>query len=94
MIVSKFLLTVGASLFVQAGAGCFSPTIIEDGRRSGDPALRSMGDGRPRWRPRHERMCAEHDRDAELVRGPSEALAEPNFREATFACIAIDFDST
>ena len=92
MIVSKFLLAVGASLFVQAGAGCFSPTIIED---DGEVVILRYGP----WATasevasKAERMCAEHDRDAELV-ADAEALAEPNFREATFACIAIDFDST
>ena len=66
MIVSKFLLTVGASLFVQAGAGCFSPTIIED---DGEVVILRYGP----WATasevasKAERMCAEHDRDAELV---------------------------
>ncbi len=92
MIVSKFFLAAGAGLLIQAGAGCFSPTIVED---DGEVVILRYGP----WatvsevasKARH--ICAEHDREAELV-ADAEALTEPNFREATFACVAIDFDST
>lgn len=85
MFVAKSIVVAGAGLLMQVGAGCFSPIILED---DGETVTLRYGP----WAtvaeigPKAEHLCAEHGRDAELVTD-AESLAEPNFREATFACV-------
>lgn len=92
MIVAKSIVAAGAGLLMQAGAGCFSPTILED---DGEVVILLYGP----WATvseigaKAEHMCAEHDREAELV-FDTESFIEPSFREATFACIDPDLGAT
>ncbi len=86
MILTKSLIAVAAGLIMQAGAGCFSPTILED---NGEIVTLRYGPWATAWEiaSKAEKMCEEYDRAAELV-ADVESLAEPNFREATFVCHA------
>lgn len=85
MFIAKSIVAAGTGLLMHVGAGCFSPTILED---DGETVTLRYGP----WATvveissKAEHMCAEHGRDAHLV-ADTESLAEPNFREATFACV-------
>lgn len=87
MILAKSLFA-GAGMLVYAGAGCFSPTILED---NGEIVMLRYGP----WATvgevsaKADAMCGEYDRAAALV-ADAESLAEPGFREATFACVDPD----
>lgn len=88
MIVAKAIAAAGAGLLMQAGAGCFSPTILEHDEevvilRYGPWATVSE------IAAKADSLCADYDRTAELV-ADAESLAEPGFREATFACLGSD----
>ena len=92
MIVMKSIAAAGVGLLAHVGAGCFSPTILED---DGEVVTLRYGPWAtaPEVGVKAERMCAEYDRSAELV-ADVESLAEPSFREATFACIDPGVDAT
>ena len=92
MIVAQSVVLAGAGLLMQVGAGCFSPTILED---DGEVVTLRYGP----WATvseigaKAEHMCGEYDREAELV-VDMESLTEPNFREATFACVEPELGTT
>ncbi len=85
MIVAKSIVAAATGLLTYVGAGCFSPTILED---DGQVVILRYGP----WATvseigaKAESICASYDREAELV-VDVESLAEPHFREATFACV-------
>lgn len=88
MILSKSIITAGAGVLMYTGAGCFSPTIIED---DGEVVTLKYGP----WAAKSEifakadSMCAEHGKAAELA-ADVEADLEPGFYYATFDCIEDD----
>lgn len=85
MILSKTIITAGTGLLMYTGAGCFSPTIVED---NGEMVTLKYGP----WATKGEihakadAMCGEYDKIAELA-SDVEADLEPGFFYATFECI-------
>ena len=85
MILLKSLIAGGTGLLMYTGAGCFSPTIIED---DGDQVTLKYGP----WatagevQSKADAMCAAYDREALLHTDVPDDF-EDNFRRATFDCV-------
>ncbi len=88
MLLSKSIIVAGTGLLMQAGAGCFSPTIVAD---DGDIVTLKYGP----WatvsevHSKADAMCGEYDKIAELSVDVEDTF-EPGFRYATFDCVEDD----
>ena len=84
MIVMKSLAVAGTGLLMQAGAGCFAPTIV-----SSDSDAVSLKYGPyetfTEVQGKASTMCSAHDRTAALI---MEEEVDDGFRIAHFACVA------
>ena len=85
MFITKSVIAAGTGILMYAGAGCISPTIVED---NGDVVTLKYGP----WETAHEllgradALCDAHDKTARLARDASADL-DPPFRYATFDCM-------
>jgi hypothetical protein len=83
MLLMKAVATAG--MLIYAGAGCMSPTIVEN---TPDVVAFKYGP----WETPHElygranALCADYDREA-LMADDYESDLEPNFRIIVFDCV-------
>lgn len=86
MILFKTLTAAGAGLLMQVGAGCFAPTVLVD---DGETVALKYGRWESTWevQGRAEALCAAHGKAA-VLREDVAADLEPDFRRATFDCVA------
>ncbi len=92
MILTKLTISAVSGLLMYTGAGCFSPTIVED---NGEVVTLKYGP----WETPHELqgradlLCSAHDKVAELASDTAADL-DPTFRFATFDCVPTETPTT